>query len=249
MPIDGDADVEGQNAAVDKAMADVAGDLAFRFADGQRAARRFQGVGQRLSEGQLTSLLIVGQTASQASQLLTHVDDAVNGSIAGDFAVLAEIGQDLIAAPMPRPFLELEAHAIDFLVEEPLRIDVAGDDPAMFAVTVDGWLRGGFGETAKHGSAGQPGEVGGIQQQQSLATDFLKQCRHPRHLGVDVRATIRHSVRLRLTGDEGRWLHKYYRDHVGSLAALLSTARVRPKHGAVFDLDNLVPKRPRLLGP
>ena len=61
--------------------------------------------------------------------------------VAGHLAALAQVGQELVAAPVPGPFLELEAQAVDLLVEEPLRVDVAAQQPAALGAEVEAGQR------------------------------------------------------------------------------------------------------------
>ena len=51
---------------------------------------------------------------------------------------MTEIDWSWIATPVPGPFFELEAEAVEFFIEEALGVRVACQDPAVFAVTVDG---------------------------------------------------------------------------------------------------------------
>src|SRR5439155_1304314 len=73
---------------------------------------------------------VIGQGPPHELQLRCDHHVRVDRRIGGDIASLAQVGQELAAVVVPGPFFELEAQAVDLLVEEPLRIDIAGEKPA-----------------------------------------------------------------------------------------------------------------------
>ena len=138
-------------------------------------------MGDRLAERPVAGLLVTvsGRRSRRSGSATTG--DAVDGPVAGDLAVLAQVGQELIAAPVPGPFLELEAQAVDFFVEEPLRIDVAGDDPALLAIAVDGRLGGGVAAPRDMAPLVSQAKLSGSSSSSPSHPTSCKQGRHLRH--------------------------------------------------------------------
>src|SRR5437588_8414422 len=122
-------------------------DLRRHFALGNFSAHGSASRLQRMADQgpkHLEASLFVGREGSpQAADLIANKLVAVHGAIASDLAVMAQIGQKLLSSPLPGPFLELKTQPVQFLVEQALRIDVAGNHPALIGREIeDGHLRG-----------------------------------------------------------------------------------------------------------
>ena len=58
--------------------------------------------------------------------MLAHALRRAERAVTGHAPILEEVLEQLLAAPVPRPLFQLKAQAVDFFLEQPLRIDVAG---------------------------------------------------------------------------------------------------------------------------
>src|SRR5262249_53996083 len=95
-------------------------------------------------------------------------------------------GKELIAAPRPRPFLDLEAEAIEFLVEDTLCVNAAADDPAVGVLHIQSRMLARFDAAARGGAGGEPREVGWVEEQQPFAIPLAQERQQHVVLGVDV---------------------------------------------------------------
>src|SRR5262249_22619648 len=111
------ADVQRHHAAMQQAGADLAGNFAVGFAGVEVATGRLQGMADDQANHAQTCLLIGGKAAAQQAESVGHDVSAQQRAVASDLAVLAQVGEELIAAPVPGPFLELEAQPVQLLVE------------------------------------------------------------------------------------------------------------------------------------
>src|SRR5262249_22842644 len=135
-PVCSNADADGIGPAVHQAMADLAGDLAFGLAVIHRATGGFQCMAHDLPQGEHAALIIRIQPPPHATQLTADMYAPVAPAVASDLAALAQIGEELLSAPMPRPFLEEEPESVNFLIKKALRVGVAAKDPALLGTEV-----------------------------------------------------------------------------------------------------------------
>ena len=99
---------------------------------------------------------------------------------------LAEIGEKLLAAPVPGPLFQLEAEAVELLVEDALHVDVGGEDPAPLVRDVDAG-EGVDVEIAAGGAAGaHPGEVLRLENDEGIGPDGAEQLADEGLLVLDV---------------------------------------------------------------
>ena len=174
-----------------QAMAQLASHLTLRFTRHNGPAAGFEGMADYLAQGAMASLLVSRELSAQVQDL---VGDHLAGEqrlVAGDGAALAEVRQELTASPVPGPFLELKAQAVQLFVEKSLGIDIARKGPTAFAVEQHGRSLVVVEDAACRAAAGDPGDVVGIEQQQTLALSFLQQRGNADLLGLDVRTAIR----------------------------------------------------------
>src|SRR5262249_20662964 len=107
-------------------MTKLTGDLALSLLLPDGAAGCFHRMTDNSAECQAARLFVRRHRPTEVTKLLRYDLAVPPRTVAGDRSVVAKISQQLLAIPMPGPFLELEPKSVHLFVKEPLRIDVAG---------------------------------------------------------------------------------------------------------------------------
>src|SRR5262249_27962220 len=149
-------------------------DFALGLVAVQGAASGFDGMADDLTQCSQAGLLVGSQGTAELAQFVNHKMTISEGAIAGGTTSLEQIGEELVAAPRPGPILELKAETVQLFVEEPLRVGIAGDEPALFGGDEERGLLVGIEDAAAGGAAGEPGQVLGLEQQEALAAHVLE---------------------------------------------------------------------------
>src|SRR5579859_3566249 len=161
------------SASMQQAMADLAGNFSFVYPWFNRSAARFQSMANDMAQGLNAGLLIDRQNASVAAQGLAQQFQFFKFTIAGNTAALTESRKELPPAPMPGPFLQLKTESIEIFVKESLRVDVAGNEPALLSAKVKGWLLGGVNNAARQRAAREPSKVVRVQEKKPFTIGFF----------------------------------------------------------------------------
>ena len=91
---------------------------------------------------------------------------------------------------MPGPFLELKSQPVQLFIEEPLRIDVGCDEPALVRAVVHRRESGRVQNSSRGGAGRQPREIVGIENEQAVTADLLEQSRDTTMFMVEIGPAI-----------------------------------------------------------
>ena len=97
----------------------------------------FDGVRHPLPQFAVARLFKRGQNADERPEAVVDHRHIRKRPIRRDGPPRGHIEEKVRAAHIPRPFLQLKTKPIDFLIEEPLRIHIGCEQPALAAVGID----------------------------------------------------------------------------------------------------------------